>query len=182
MDAPLPVPNRRQPVEGLPQIPVLAKRAVISQRRDLVQVGRVRQGLRARARARRALPSPGMAHFNPDVTWTFPTLMPLADKSVHHGRRLFIGHGQVTGVKAYLDVVPQLRLGLLKGQPGPPGQELPAIRQQPPVIPGWFGIWRAPRASTQSDSMRWSISNPGCSACRRPVPICATCWRMKPKT
>ena len=31
----------------------------------------------------------------------------------------------------------------------------------------------------QNVSMRWSISSPGCSACRKPVPTCVTCWNVK---
>ena len=45
----------------------------------------------------------------------------------------------------------------------------------------WY-LARTERLDAQSDSMRWSISSPGCSACRRPVPTCGTCSTVKRRT
>ena len=45
-------------------------------------------------------------------------------------------------------------------------------------------VWYLARTEdmTRSNSTRWSISSPGCSACRRPVPTCVTCSNVKRRT
>ena len=63
-----------------------------------------------------------------------------------------------------------------------PTAGVPMSTRSGDLDPGLFGIWRAPRDSMQSNSMRWSISSPGCSGFRRPVPTCTTCLTAKRRT
>ena len=57
-----------------------------------------------------------------------------------------------------------------------PTAGLPMSTRSGDLDPGlvWY-LARTEQIDAKTDSTRWSISSPGCSVCRRPVPTCVTC-------